>query len=144
MRKFLDYRAADFMTTNPKVIGPGSTVADAERLFESHDFNALPVVDESNRLLGLLTKLDVLQAFIFTPDSMIPNYEAILEKPVEQIMTPRPITVPPDTPLTRVLQRLVDTRSKSFAVVKEGRLVGMIAREDVLRALRTAAGPAAE
>ncbi len=139
MRKFLDYRVVDFMSTEPTVIGPETLVADAERLFESHDFNALPVVDDSNRLLGLLTKLDLLRAFTFTPDSMIPDYEAIMELPAERVMSLRPISVPPDTPLTRVLQRLVDTRSKSFPVVADGRLIGMIAREDILRAVRTAA-----
>ncbi len=139
MRKFLDYRVVDFMSTEPTVIGPETLVAAAERLFESHDFNALPVVDDSNRLLGLLTKLDLLRAFTFTPDSMIPDYEAIMELPAERVMSLRPISVPPDTPLTRVLQRLVDTRSKSFPVVADGRLIGMIAREDILRAVRTAA-----
>jgi CBS domain-containing protein len=49
------------------------------------------------------------------------------------------MTVAPDDPLTHVLQKMVHTRCKSFPVLEDDRLVGIVAREDVLRALRRAA-----
>ena len=58
---------------------------------------------------------------------------------VEQVMTADPTIVAPESPLTRVLEEMVGTRNKSFPVVADGRLVGIIAREDVIRALRRAA-----
>jgi CBS domain-containing protein len=140
MREFLEYRVSDFMTRRPTVVGQETSLSEAESIFESRDFNGLPVV-AGKRLVGLVTKLDLLRAFVFSPESIVPDYETILEAPVEQVMTQHPITVAPDMRLTRVLQQMVDLRIKSFPVVEGEELVGMIAREDVLRALRTAAAP---
>lgn len=44
-----------------------------------------------------------------------------------------PITVEVETPLTRTLQQMTETRCKSFPVLDHGRLAGVIAREDILR-----------
>ncbi|MBK5937096.1 CBS domain-containing protein [Halorhodospira halophila] len=139
MYDFLSYRVSDYMTTAPKTVGHETPLRELQRLFDTHDFNGVPVVDEQQRLLGLATKLDLLKAFTFTPDAMVPRYDAIMERPVHEVMTREPITVPPDLPLTRVLQRMVDMRTKGFPVVDdEGRVVGVIAREDLLGALRDA------
>ncbi|MBK5944327.1 MAG: CBS domain-containing protein [Halorhodospira halophila] len=139
MYDFLSYRVSDYMTTAPKTVGHETPLRELQRLFDAHDFNGVPVVDEQQRLLGLATKLDLLKAFTFTPDAMVPRYDAIMERPVHEVMTREPITVPPDLPLTRVLQRMVDMRTKGFPVVDdEGRVVGVIAREDLLGALRDA------
>jgi CBS domain-containing protein len=54
-------------------------------------------------------------------------------------MTTDPITVSADVPLTRVLEKIVETRYRSFPVVDDGELVGVISREDVVAALRKAA-----
>lgn len=138
MYEFLGYTVADVMTRSPVTIAPGRPLVEAAALFDQHDFNALPVVDEAGRLEGLLTKLDFLRAFVFTRESMIPRYHEILARPVASAMTRAPETLPPHEPLTRVLQRMVDERRKSFPVVEEGRLVGIVAREDLMRALRRA------
>ena len=139
MYDFLSYRVSDYMTTAPKTVGHETPLRELQRLFDAHDFNGVPVVDEQQRLLGLATKLDLLKAFTFTPDAMVPRSDAIMERPVHEVMTREPITVPPDLPLTRVLQRMVDMRTKGFPVVDdEGRVVGVIAREDLLGALRDA------
>jgi CBS domain-containing protein len=53
-------------------------------------------------------------------------------------MNIHPDTVSPETPLSNVLERMVVTRHRSFPVVEGDRLVGMISREDVVRALRCA------
>jgi CBS domain-containing protein len=142
MYEFLSYRVADVMSAEPVVIRPDTSLADAEAIFERHDFNGLPVVSSENRLMGVLTKLDLLKAFSFTPQAKIPAYDQIMRQPAERVMTRQPLTVAPDTPLTRVLQLMLDTRYKSFPVLAEERLVGIVAREDVIRALRRAVGGA--
>lgn len=138
MYEFLDYRVCDAMTAGPVTVGPDATLAEAEAVFDRHEFNALPVVD-GDALVGVLTKLDVLKAFRFTPDHVFPPYEELMTRPVRGVMTRDVATVTPRTPLTRVLQKMLDTRNKSFPVLEDDRLVGVIAREDVLRALRRAA-----
>lgn len=138
MYEFLEYRACDAMTADPVTIGPETTLADVEEIFEKHDFNGLPVVGESQELLGVVTKLDVLKAFRFTDDHMFPPYDEIMQRPAKSVMSRDVATVAPRTPLTRVLQKMLDTRRKSFPVVRGERLEGVVAREDVLKALRRA------
>jgi CBS domain-containing protein len=140
MYEFLAYRVRDVMTSHRLVVGPNTPLFEVEDIFTTHGFNGLPVVGGDGRLLGLLTKLDVLKAFAFTPRAIVPPYEEIVAQPVDAFYTRDPHTVSPDTPLTRVLEDLVRTRYKSCPVVEKGRLVGMVAREDLLRALRAVAG----
>lgn len=139
MYEFIYYRVRHVMTRSPIVVQPDASLADVESIFESHDFNGLPVTDERSALVGVVTKLDFLKAFVFTPESVVPHYEEILRRPAASVMSTEPRTVDPQMPLTRVLQDMVDTRYKSFPVVEGGRLVGIVAREDVLRGLRRAA-----
>jgi CBS domain-containing protein len=139
MYEFIYYRVRHVMTRSPTVIASGATLAEVERIFESHDFNGLPVVGEDGELVGVVTKLDFLKAFVFTADSVVPRYEEILCRRAKTVMTADPRTVDPDLPLTRVLEDMVSTRYKSFPVVEDGRLVGVVAREDVLGGLRRAA-----
>src|SRR3989304_2117891 len=110
MYEFIYYRVKDAMPPSPISIRPHTVLADVEALFEDHDFNSLPVVDDDHHLVGLLTKLDFLKAFIFTPQSVVPRYEEIMHHPAESVMTREPVTFDPDVPLTRVLEELVTTR----------------------------------
>lgn len=141
MYDFIYYCVRDYMTAEPCTVGVDTRIRELQDLFDNHDFNGVPVVDKNSYLLGVATKLDLLKSFTFNSQSIVPHYEEIMEHRVEDIMTREPITVTPDLPLTRVLQRVVDMRTKSFPVVDEqGRIAGVIAREDLLRALRDATG----
>jgi CBS domain-containing protein len=137
MYAFLEFQVRDFMSRSGVTVGPHTSLEEAERLFERHDFNLLPVV-EGEKLVGVLTKTDFLRAFSFRSGVLIPPYREILQREVESVMTPEPSTVSPDMPLTRVLEKMVDTRHRSFPVAENGRLVGIISREDVICALRQA------
>ncbi|HPF59155.1 MAG TPA: CBS domain-containing protein [Candidatus Competibacteraceae bacterium] len=139
MYEFLQYLVCDAMTPEPIAMSPKAKLREAEALFEVHDFNGVPVVDDQRHLLGILTKFDLLKAFIFDFHTLVPHYDEIMEQTIETVMTSHPVSVEPQLPLSRLLQKLVEMRAKSLPVVKEGRLVGMIAREDVLKALRRAA-----
>ena len=138
MYEFLKYEVRDAMTANPIAIGPKTPLKDVEELFENHDFNGVPVVDDQRHLLGILTKFDLLKAFSLGIRAMVPHYDEIMEQPAEAIMTRDPVSVEPLLPLSRLLQKLVEMRTKSLPVVENGLLVGVIAREDVLKALRRA------
>ena len=95
---------------------------------------------ENSHLVGLVSKFDYLACFIFTPAHMMPRYEELMQKAVADIMTPDFIYVRADTKLTRVLQLMVDHRIRSMPVTEgEGRLVGMISREDVMKTLQKCA-----
>jgi CBS domain-containing protein len=138
MFEFLDFQVRDVMS-DPVCITPETSLADAERLLEERGFNAVPVVSSDGELLGIVSSLDVLGAFRFDDESTLPNYDAIMRRPVERIMTSTPLTVTPRAPLTRILEKMIATRNRSFPVLDDSRVVGVISRRDVMRALRQAA-----
>lgn len=141
MYEFVHYTVADVMTPRPRTVTPETSLSDAQALFEEYGFNGMPVADASGNLAGYLTKMDILRAFTLRPEAMVPAYSRIMQEPVGGVMSREPVHVPPEQPLTRVLQRLVEMGVKSLPVVDDtGALVGVIAREDVLRALREATG----
>ncbi len=142
MYEFLGCKVKDAMTVSPITATPDTPLGTLEQLFEAHDFNGIPVLDRQGRLVGLVTKFDLLKAFILTTDSPAPRYTDIINLPASSVMTTNPETVSPDLPLSRLLQQLVEMRTKSFPVVENDRLVGIISREDVLKALhRTTISP---
>jgi CBS domain-containing protein len=70
---------------------------------------------------------------------MLPRYNDLMRRTVAELMTSDFIHVRPDTKLTRVLHLMVEHRIRSLPVIEgENRLVGIIAREDVVKALRAA------
>ena len=139
MYEFLDYQTHDVMTAGPTTVSPQTTLAEAEAIFERHDWNGLPVVDEAGDLVGFVTKLDLLRAFEFDDEHVFPPYDEIMKTPIAKVMHREVHTVTPRTPLTRVLTRLLKTGFKSLPVLDpDDRLVGIVAREDVMRGLRAA------
>lgn len=139
MNEFLEYQAQDVMTRKVMHVLPETSLAEVEQVFETHDFNGLPVLDREGRFVGIITKHDVLRAFCDDDEHMFPPYSEILKRDVASVMTSDPAIVWPRTPLTRVVEKLSRGRWKSLPVCDDGVLCGIVAREDVLRALRRAA-----
>ena len=139
MYDFIYYQVRDVMTSEPVTVKKNVKLSYVEAIFEEHDFNGLPVVDEKNQLIGMITKLDLLKAFAFTKKSKIPLYDAIMGQKISNVMTKEPHVVYPKTPLTRVLQHMTETGHKSLIVVEDDLVVGIVAREAIIRALRQAA-----
>jgi CBS domain-containing protein len=127
------------MTRAVKTVTRELTVRDLNQMFERDDFNTYPVV-EDGQVVGLVTKFDLLKCFAFTPSQMVPRYDDLMKRTVADIMTSAYIYVGADTKLTRVLQLMVEHRIRSIpAIDNDNRLVGIIAREDVIKALAASA-----
>jgi CBS domain-containing protein len=139
MYEFIHFRVADVMHPNPLTVARETTVGEVQAIFEAHDYSGLPIVDAQGRLTGWITKLDVLKAFTLSGKPRLVNYDAAMSRPVYTIMNPEPPFVSPETTCTRALQRMVEARCRSFPVVRDDRLVGVVASEDILRAIREAA-----
>jgi CBS domain-containing protein len=132
---FLQETVAENMTRTVKTVPPETTMRALHQLLAEDDFNGYPVVKDG-RLLGVVSKFDFLNCFAFTPSSMIPRYTDLMDKTVADVMTHEFVSTSPDTKLQRVLQLMVNHRVRSMPVVDgNGGLVGIIAREDVMRAL---------
>ena len=139
MYEFLYYRVKDVMTSDPTVVRKDVKLSEVEVIFEENDFNGLPVVGERNELIGMITKLDLLRAFDLKKKSKIPQYDSIMHQRVLEVMTKNLHAVYPESPLTRVLRQMIETGHKSFPVVEDDHVVGIVSRQDVLQALAQAA-----
>lgn len=136
MYHFLEGIADQYTTRAVTTVTRQTTMRELEALFEKHDFNSFPVVEEG-KMLGIVTKFDFLRTFAFTIGRMVPPYDELMRRPVGEMMTEAAVHVEPTAPLTRVLQLMVSLKNRSFPVIGLDRqLIGMISREDVIRALK--------
>jgi CBS domain-containing protein len=126
------------MTRPVMTVTRQATMGELGNLFKKHDFNSFPVVEGGN-MLGIVTKLDFLRAFAFTTGQMLPHYDELMQRRVGEMMMEAVVHVEPTAPLTRVLQLMISLKMRSFPVIgSERQLLGIISREDVMRALEEA------
>lgn len=145
MHSFLEATAGKYMTRAVKAVARDVSMRDLEKLFEENGFDAFPVHDNGD-IVGLVSKFDFLKCFSFTSAHMIPGYDELMGVTVADVMTPEFIYVDAATRLPRVLQLMIEHRIGSIPVLDaDHRLAGIIARDDIMRALAdcaTGAGPA--
>ena len=145
-------KAKDIMTRDVVTVTPDTDILQAaKRLLENH-FNGLPVVDDEGKLLGILCQDDLIVQqkqvplpSVFTLlDGMIPLFsgkqmekevEKMVAMKVSQAMTPNPRTVDPETAIEDIATIMVRKNIHTLPVLEEGKLVGVIGKEDVLRTL---------
>ena len=126
-------RVRDFMTTNPVCISPGTEIMRAIHLLVAEDISGLPVTDAQGRLVGILTERDCIAV------ALQAGYFDELGGCVEQYMTTPVETVEPDSSLMDLAELFARAPFRRCPVVEEGRLVGLICRRDILRALTSGA-----
>ena len=135
MYEFLQETVGDNMTRAVRSVAPETTVGDLYRLFAADGFDAYPVVRD-DILVGMVSKLDALKVFALGQDQILPHLTDGMAGTADAIMSSEIIAVDPETKLQRVLELMVRHRVKSLPVVSQGRnLLGIIAREDVMRAM---------
>jgi CBS domain-containing protein len=122
------------MTSTVTTVGRDLSIREANDMFERDDFNSYPV-QEDGQVIGIVTKFDLLKCFAFTPNQILPRYTELMNRTVGDVMTSDFIYVRPETRLTRVLQLMVEHRLRSIPVIDGEKLAGIIAREDILKAL---------
>lgn len=139
MYKFIEQTVDGYMTRNVGTVRRDLDMLALSEMFEQDDFNSYPVEDDG-QVVGIVTKFDILKCFAFTSSQMLPRYHDLMRRKVGDVMTPEFIYVSPDTRLTRVLQIMVEHRIRSIVVLDGAqKLVGIIAREDVIAALKATA-----
>jgi len=137
MHRFLEWHASQFMTKNVKTVPPSMPLRELGELFDKNDFNSFPVID-NGELVGLVTKLDFLKAFLFDTGHLVPHYNEVMSWPVSKVMNKDVLYAEPETPLTRVLELMVKLRTRGVPVLENGELVGVVSRTDLMHALATA------
>jgi CBS domain-containing protein len=118
--------AGAIMTPNLVTVRPEASIEEAIDLLLRDQISGLPVVDDDDRLVGVITEFALLAVAY---DRRVKNHT------VSQHMTRELITVEADDPISRVADLCIVHRVRRVPVMENGRLVGVIARRDVLRAL---------
>lgn len=125
----------EWMTPEPVVIRPETTLPEAHRLMMEHSIRRLPVVDEG-RLVGIVTLGDVRGAEPSGATSLsIWEVNYLLSRlRVDEIMTPRPFTIAAEATLGEAAQMMLSYKISALPVVDgDGRVVGIITESDIFR-----------
>jgi CBS domain-containing protein len=139
MYDFLQETVENNMTRRVRSVAPETTVGDLYGLFAADDFDAYPVV-RGDVLVGMVSKLDALKIFGLSQDHILPSYNEGMATTVDEIMSSDVIAVDGETNLQRVLELMVKHRVKSLPVVDHRHnVIGIISREDVMRAMERTA-----
>jgi CBS domain-containing protein len=142
-------RVGNFMTTRVVTVRPDSSVRDAAKLMVEHKISGLPVVDANDHVVGIVTEHDLLRRRTNGSGSHGPHWLQLMieraeiahesdrfhEAKVEEVMTRNPLAVFEDTPIAEACRLIVERGIKRLPVVRDGRLVGVVARADLVRAL---------
>ena len=121
--------AKDYMNTQMVTLAPDTDVMAAINIFVRRGIGSAPVVGESGKLLGMLSEKDCLKA------ALTASYEGVAAGPVKEFMSDKTVTVSPDTTVLEVASMFVDSNYKRYPVVKDGKLLGLISRANILRAI---------
>ena len=125
----------DIMTTNVISIDKDLSIGDLKQMFEKYDFNSFPVV-ENGKLVGIVTKLDLLKSFSLGIEFHRDDYlEMMYAEKVGDIMREAIVSMEPDETVKSAIEYMIEFRLRSLPVVEKGQLVGMVSRKDVLRCL---------
>lgn len=130
----------DVMTRAPITVTPQTPVRDLIALFDRHDFNAFPVLDDSGIIRGIVTKLDVLRLLRPDENLLVPGLSSMGSAQVRDIMRHGVVTVEAGDPLVVAADLMVETRLRSLPVVRREPkgpvLAGIVTQGDLLRGLR--------
>lgn len=117
-------------------VRPDNTIAEAKDLMMHHEVRRLPVVDEENHLLGILSKEDIKNALPSIIDANFDETSRTLahQAKVEAFMTVNPLTVDPAEPLEKVAATMRKNKVGGIPVVLHEKLVGIITESDIFQA----------
>ena len=126
------------MTRKVIAVSPDTVVLEARETMTENGIRHLPVVDSEDRLLGIVTDRDVRSAM---PSVLLDDADSkevrkrLARVTVREIMTPDPVTIPPQYTIQDALLLIQKTRVGAFPVVDEtGRLTGIVSIRDLVRA----------
>ena len=142
----------DIMTRDVITVSPETDIIKTAKLLLENHINGVPVIDETGKLVGILCqsdlvaqqkKLPIPSVFSFLDGVINVSSMKQIKKQVEKIaatvvaeaMTPNPITVQSDMSIDVVAALMVENNFHTIPVVDEGKLVGIVGKEDILRTL---------
>ena len=141
--------AAEIMSKTVVAVSVEASLAQAVRLMIDSRVSGVPVLDAQGHAVGMLTEGDLLRraetgtegpapgwfARLLMPGHLAGQYVQTHGRQVRAIMTPNVVTVEEDAPLEKVVLLLQRHRIKRIPVERDGKVVGIVSRADLVRAL---------
>ncbi len=119
----------DHMSKNPVTLAPGTEIRQAAHVLIDKDISGAPVLDEHGRLVGVFTERDCMRV------AMQADYHGEPAGLVKDYMSEDPQWVDPEQSILILAELFINGRFHRYPVVDNGRLVGVISRRDVMRAM---------
>jgi CBS-domain-containing membrane protein len=141
--------ALNVMTRNVVTVAPDASIMQAIRLMLQRRISGLPVADQNGALVGIVTEGDLLRRgeidtqrrrprwleFLIGPGRLANEYVHACGRKVEDVMSTDVHTITEDTRLAEIVQIMEQHRVKRLPVLRDGKLVGIVGRANLLRAL---------
>ena len=145
-------QARDIMTQAVLTVSPETLVSDLAKTLVGKNIGGVPVVDADGRLVGIVTQSDLVERaqelelppalnildfhlYLEVPSHFFRKLEKMLGATVGDIMSPKPVTVSPDTPVPRLAALMDRQKVHTLPVLEGGKIVGIIGKMDLVRAL---------
>jgi len=126
-----DYLVKDVMHSNPLSVHTGESLVDVVEKMANSNVMGMPVVDEQGEVVGFISEQDCIQSILAT------SYFCEGNPVVADVMSRALLTVRPGDSVVDLARRMGRDKPKVYPVVEAGKLVGLITRADVLKALRS-------
>ena len=147
-------KVKEIMSKNLTSISPDTNAKEALDLLLEMQISGLPVIDEKNKLVGMFTEKEVLAAilpsyigkvgrFVYeeNPKSIKKKFQDLANLTVAQLMRKDVITIDEETSLCEVARLMLTHRVRRIPVLdKEKKVVGIVAREDIVKSYAKEAG----
>jgi CBS domain-containing protein len=128
-------RAQDIMSRPVVTATPKTSAKRAAEVLTAHGFTALPVVDDDERLIGIVTEADLISDRL-PADPRSPRRPPADERAgatVGEVMTSPATGMGPGSDLVELCRALLDSRIRTMPIVDGSRVVGIVTRGDILR-----------
>lgn len=123
------------MTREPVTVGPEDSLIRAVEVMRKHRIRRLPVAI-GDTLVGLLAEGDLKRAQPSTFSESQEDFDRVMEEiQVSRIMINQPVTTTEDAPLFEAAQTLYTTKYGALPVLRDGKLVGILTDNDLIRCL---------
>jgi CBS domain-containing protein len=146
-------KAKDIMTRRVISISPAAGIFEAARIMLQNRISGLPVVDAAGALVGMVTEGDFLRRvetgtekrrprwieFILGPGRAAADFTHSHGRKVDEVMSNEPLSVSEDSSIEEIVELMERHRIKRVPVTRAGRLVGIVSRANLVRAMLPAA-----
>ena len=128
---------SDWMTTKVYTVNPDNPLSDAIKILKEKTIKHLPVVDERNQLIGVLSDRDIKEYMPSkaTTLDVFELHNILLETKVTKVMKKKVFIGTPDLPIEEAAMLMYDKNIGCLPIVEDNRLVGIISDRDLFRVL---------